>query len=124
MPHLIIEHSSNIQSNSIRSLQRSIQDIMDNSEGNFDSDQCKTRALSFNDYFVGRIDQSDSSFIHITLKALAGRSLEHRQTLSQKIMAFTKEFFLTLDLNNKRCDISVDIVEMDKETYQKWRKED
>ncbi len=124
-------------------------------EGNFDPDQCKARSHSFDEYLVGKLDQTTSSFLHITIKILAGRTLAARKKLSEKVMNFSKEFFEKLeftptatdqiiatanqiadaitgvphvqmpmrhaDLSDKRCDISVDIVEMDREVYQKIR---
>ncbi len=121
MPHLIIEHSGNIAKNSIRVLEQEIQNIMNGVEGNFDADQCKCRDFSFDEYFVGRPDQSTSSFLHITLKVLSGRSIEIRKNLSEKILTFSQRFFSELNLPTKRCDISVDIVEMERDTYQKIR---
>ncbi len=88
-------------------------------EGNFDPDQCKARSFSFDEYFVGRPDQSSSSFLHLTIKILSGRSAEVRKKLSIKSVELAEKFFLALNLPSKRCDISVDIVEMDRETYQK-----
>jgi 5-carboxymethyl-2-hydroxymuconate isomerase len=70
---------------------------------------------------VGKPDQSDSSFLHITLKVLAGRSPEIRKNLAEKIATFAKTFFIGLNLPTNRCDVSVDIVEMDATTYQKIR---
>jgi 5-carboxymethyl-2-hydroxymuconate isomerase len=121
MPHLIIEHSSNIKSKSVTKLEKHIQNIMNDFEGNFDADQCKCRSFACDEYLVGRIDQAEASFIHITLKVLRGRSAEIRKNLSQKIIEFTEKFFIDLNLPTKRCDISVDIVEMDRDTYQKIR---
>jgi 5-carboxymethyl-2-hydroxymuconate isomerase len=156
MPHIIIEHSADFSLDSIIDLQKEIQNIMASiTEGNFDANQCKARSFLFNEYLVGDVNQENSSFIHITVKILAGRSLEVRKKLSEKIMEFTKKFHEKLlfspsqkdqlietahqiadvvsgvphpqfpmqnsDLANKRCDLSVDIVEMDKETYQKFR---
>lgn len=156
MPHLIIEHSFNIKKSAIRSLEQEIQNIMASiTEGNFDPDQCKTRSNSFDEYFVGKPDQTTSSFLHITIKILSGRTLETRKKLAEKVVNFSKDFFEKLeftptatdqiiatvgqladavtgiphvqmpmrhaDLSDKRCDISVDIVEMDRETYQKIR---
>lgn len=123
MPHLIIEHSGNIKRRSIAALENKIQEIMHMQEGNFDADQCKCRSFSFDEYFVGHSDESDSSFIHITLKVLTGRSVQVRKNLSQKIMEFVQRFYDELKLPTKRCDLSVDIVEMEKETYQKVRVE-
>jgi len=96
MPHLIIEHSANIKKNSVRTLETEIQNIMQAHEGNFDADQCKCRSFAFDDYLVGKPDQSTSSFIHITLEALSGRSLDVRKSLLEKIATFTNKFFLDL----------------------------
>lgn len=126
MPHLIIEHSSNISKEAVISLQKDIQKIMSQSEGGFTIDGCKARAFFFDEYLVGSLDQNESSFIHITLKILAGRSLEIRKSLSNKIMDYLRKFVSDLSLdrfvddsNVRRFDISVDIVEMDRETYGK-----
>lgn len=156
MPHLIIEHSSDIKKSSIKTLGYTIQSIMASiTEGNFDPDQCKVRNFSFDEYLVGKIDHSKSSFIHITIKILAGRAVAARKKLSEEVMQATKKLYAELsttpsakdqlvaisseivesmagipqphlieensDLAGKRCDISVDIVEMDKETYSKIR---
>ncbi len=123
MPHLIIEHSADISEKSITELSKEIQTIMNSHEGNFDADQCKCRSFAFKNYLVGHVDQKKSSFVHITLKALSGRSVEVRKTLAVKIMHFSHKFILDLDISSKRCDISVDIVEMERETYQKVRVE-
>jgi 5-carboxymethyl-2-hydroxymuconate isomerase len=120
MPHLIIEHSANISKSSITNLQKNIQNIMSVVEGNFDPDQCKARALSFDDYLVGLTDQTTSSFIHITLKVLTGRTVQIRKNLAEKILEFSREFLFDLKLPGKRHEISVDIVEMERETYQKF----
>ena len=100
MPHLIVEHSADIKKNSVQKLEQEIQDIMNGVEGNFDADQCKCRSISFDQYFVGRPDQSSSSFIHITLKVLTGRSVEVRTNLSAKISEFTNKFFTDLNIQN------------------------
>jgi 5-carboxymethyl-2-hydroxymuconate isomerase len=120
MPHLIIENSANISKSSIINLQKNIQNIMSVVEGNFDPDQCKARALSFDDYLVGLTDQTTSSFIHITLKVLTGRTVQIRKNLAEKILEFSREFLFDLKLLGKRHEISVDIVEMERETYQKF----
>lgn len=119
MPHLIIEHSVDISKDSIVQLGRNIQSIMNSHEGNYDANQCKVRAYSFEEYLVGSLDQTSASFIHITLKALSGRSLEIQKNLAAKISEFSKNFYADLNLTKKRCDISIDMVEMERDTYQK-----
>jgi 5-carboxymethyl-2-hydroxymuconate isomerase len=155
MPHLIIEHSSDISSSSVISLQKNILKAMPSLEGSFDPDQCKCRIFSFDEYLVGNLDNKNSSFIHITIKILSGRSLEAKKKLAEEIFKQAKEVFDRLkfsptkkdelietannlvdaitgiphlqmpvinhELIDKRCDISVDVVEMIRETYQKIR---
>ena len=57
--------------------------------------------------------------MHISIKILAGRALEIRQKLASQSFEFANNFYKNLELSQKRCDISVDIIEMDRETYQK-----
>lgn len=125
MPHLIIEHSINIPTKTVKTLQREVQNIMaEIVEGNFDPDQCKARSHSFDEYLVGKPDQTTSSFLHITIKILAGRTVEARKKLAQKTAEFSQKIFDDLvqeGLKTNRCDISVDVVEMDREVYQKVR---
>ena len=156
MPHITIEHSSNFSTNGIAKLFPEIQNIMASiKEGNFDLEQCKARAVSFDEYLVGSLNQNKSAFLHITIKILAGRAVEVRQRLAKLVMEHLKRFFgdfiasptgadqiiavaeqvadlitgtpnvampmQNSELANKRCDLSVDIVEMDRETYQKER---
>ncbi len=118
MPHLVIEHSADISKKSVKNLEQNLQHVMDALVGDFKADECRTRSFSFTDYFVGHQDQSNASFIHIATKALTGRSVTVRKNLSDKIATFTKQLFLDLKLPSKRCDISVDIVEMERETYK------
>ncbi len=122
MPHVIVEYSANFPKNSIQEIQTEIQKIMASvTEGNFDPDQCKCRSFSFDEYLVGLPNQTTSSFIHVSIKILDGRSLEARKKLSTKVIEFLQKTFAELNLQTKRCDISVDVVEMEKETYQKMR---
>lgn len=121
MPHIIIEHSSDIAKNSINHLGQEIQNTMAGLEGNFNADQCKYRSFSFDQYLVGTINHDDASFIHVTLKILAGRNLEIRQNLAKVIAKLTNDFVKNANINSKRFDISIDVVEMDAQTYQKIR---
>ncbi len=122
MPHVIIEHSSDISKNSIIPIGKAIQDIMLSiTEGKFDPDQCKVRGHSFDEYLVGKPDHTTSSFLHITIKIMAGRIDEIRKKLAEETAEFTKKFVLEQNLKTTRCDISVDIVEMDSKSYQKMR---
>ena len=119
MPHIIIETSKNILAKEALKIGQEIQQIMAKIvEGKFDPDQCKIRAINYENYLVG-LEESDENFIHISIKILVGRAVEVRQKLASQSFEFSNNFYKNLKLPQKRCDISVDIIEMDRETYQK-----
>lgn len=122
MPHIIVEHSNSISKEQALNLGFQVQiEMVKIIEGNFDPDQCKIRSLSFDDFFIGKKSQKDADFIHITIKILKGRSLEVRQKLARQMVIFTENFY-KLHINKKlQCDISIDIVEMNSDSYQKVR---
>jgi 5-carboxymethyl-2-hydroxymuconate isomerase len=119
MPHIIIETSKNILAKEALKIGKEIQQIMAKIvEGKFDPDQCKIRVINYENYQVG-LEENDENFMHISIKILAGRAVEVRQKLASKSFEFSNNFYKNLKLPQKRCDISVDIIEMDRETYQK-----
>ncbi|NBX52406.1 MAG: hypothetical protein EBT63_01975 [Proteobacteria bacterium] len=119
MPHIIIEHSKAFDEPSMLNIGSQIQEIMANiAHGNFDADQCKIRTISYQQFKVG-LDKNNANFIHISIKILAGRALEIRQELAQKTFDLVEDFYRNLNNFNSRCDISIDIVEMDRNCYKK-----
>ncbi|MBM3590818.1 MAG: hypothetical protein FJX30_05570 [Alphaproteobacteria bacterium] len=119
MPHIIIEHSKAFDDSSMINIGSQIQKIMANiAHGNFDADQCKIRAISYQQFKVG-LEKHNTNFIHISIKILAGRALEIRQQLAQKTFDLVEDFYRNQDNLNLRCDISIDIVEMDRDCYKK-----
>ena len=118
MPHIIIEHSSKFDENKILTIGKNIQKIIaDMPFANFDIDQCKIRGISFQNYQVGSSKIAD--FIHISIKILAGRSLEIRQDLSQQVFDWVLKYFQDNMDRGNRFDLSVDIIEMNREVYKK-----
>ena len=120
MPHIITEFSADFSADLAKNLVTQVQKHFTNlaSEGNFDVTQCKIRFLSFSDYFVGLSNESSASFVHLTIKILAGRTVEVRKKLTALCLQSMQEIYQTQCQKN-RVDFSVDLVEMDKETYQK-----
>ena len=119
MPHIIIETSKNILASESLKIGQEIQQIMEKIvEGNFDPDQCKIRVINYENYIVG-LEENDENFIHISIKILAGRAVEVRQKLASQSFEFVNDLYKNLKLSQKRCDISIDIIEMNRETYQK-----
>ena len=127
MPHLTIEHSLEIENNLKDSLSSAIIEIFANQkEGSFDADQCKIRFSIFDQYLVGYLNQDKADFIHLTVKIMQGRAQEIKNKLAIDLSSLLQDFFKDLIKNNKiknksRCDISVDVIDMDKSSYQKYR---
>lgn len=120
MPHIILEHSSNFSNSLAEEISVEIKKIMKSLvEGNFDPNQCKIRSFSFDKYWVGESDSNNSSFFHVTIKILSGRDILVRKKLAEMTSVFIQEKIFNQLPSPHRTDISVDIVEMYKETYQK-----
>lgn len=118
MPHIILECSADFSVELAQNLAKKVQQhfISLAPEGNFDVNQCKFRFLSFTDYFVGLNNQGKASFAHLTIKILAGRTLEVQKKLTELCLQSLQEVYLS---QKSRVDFSVDLIEMAKETYQK-----
>ncbi len=119
MPHIIVEHSSNISIT--QKFLQEIQTILHNhKEGNFDLEACKARSISFEEYLVGSKNQEQAGFLHISVKILEGRSVLVKQIVAKQIADFAKEYLEKNAVNNKlRTDLSVDFIDMTRDVYQK-----
>jgi 5-carboxymethyl-2-hydroxymuconate isomerase len=120
MPHIILEHSPNFLSDYILDIGQEIRDLMSEiKSASFDADQFKIRSIAYQNFVVG-LTQDDSSFLHISIKILEGRSKEILVELANKVnelvsLSHQKNF------NDKiRFDFSVDIIEMNRNCYRKF----
>jgi len=110
MPHIIVEHCHHIPTPLALTMGESIRDLM-GELGDFDPNQCKILTLSFAQYFVGMKTQENASFIHVTIKILS-RPLTLRQALGNAVFNHIKKL-------HPLCDLSIDIIEMNRDTYKK-----
>lgn len=110
MPHIVIEYSDNLGQNIKQSnlMTHAHQAVLDSAL--FSPDAVKARSLAYTDYVL---PEGANSFIHITVSILQGRSVEERLSLS------TAVFKVAQDLVSNADKISVDIHEMNTETYRK-----
>ncbi len=109
MPHCIIEYSDDLENKQdIIETVKAINTAIENSEL-FDNKTIKTRALPIHAYLVGGIKKP---FIHITVKILEGRTDSQKQQLSNRLLqCMTTKYDIE--------DISVEIVELDINSYAK-----
>lgn len=118
MPHIIIEHSKDISK--IEELFLEIPKILENhKEGNFSIPACNARSISFDKFMIGEKNQEKTSFIHISLKILAGRSVEIRKAVAKEIVEYAKNFVAKQNLKKEQINVTVDVIDMEKEPYQK-----
>ena len=112
MPHLILEYSANLRdvyptSRALASLHRS----MVKSEL-FTVSDIKSRAYEASDFLMGEKD-STTSFAHVTVYLMEGRTLAQKVALSESLRDHLARHLPQAD------QISVDIRDMVKETYCK-----
>ena len=112
MPHLTLEYSQNLTAK-VRAAQLTQvgHEIMIAS-GLFNAADIKTRSYEVTDYQVGQ-KGSEGSFIHATARLLAGRTVEQRKALSDALFDAIGKLF------PEQTQVTVEIVEMDRDTYKK-----
>ncbi|WP_109829754.1 5-carboxymethyl-2-hydroxymuconate Delta-isomerase [Reichenbachiella versicolor] len=109
MPHCIIEYSSDLDNNerikeTVQIVTRDLED-----SGLFDKSSIKTRAIPYAVYLVGG---EEKSFVHLTIKILNGRSYCQKKELSSRLL---NTLIGQFDIEN----ITVEVTEIDKNTYSK-----
>lgn len=118
MPHIIIEHSFLISKPQIDNLLLGLNQAISKNDGGFSIFECKARAMLCNNFIVaeGSVKQD---FMHIEVRIMAGRSLEIRQNLAKNLLKMAEQFLNQNNLSNNKISLSINIVEMDKDIYQK-----
>ena len=110
MPHLVIEYSENLRERVKETqLLKTLHTLVVDS-GLFAPSAVKGRSLAYSDYVL---PEGANSFIHITLSILAGRTLEQRVALNEKLFQTVHSLIGNVD------KLSCNLHEMDKDTYRK-----
>lgn len=117
MPHFVLEYSDNIPGEVdfkefFKRLHTLLVDV-----GPFKLSDIKSRAIRHQEFYVAD-GQESNAFVHLTLSIFKGRDLDIRQAVGEKLLAFLREEF-ALSLQKLNCSYTVEIREMDKETYFK-----
>lgn len=112
MPHAIIEYSSNISEIVYARHMLSVVHGVMQTCGLFDMQAIKTRSCVCHDYLVGN-DGVHGSFVHVTIYLMEGRTVLQKQKLTDMMFQALYERMMEV------TSITVDIRELDKETYRK-----
>jgi 5-carboxymethyl-2-hydroxymuconate isomerase len=108
MPHIVMEYSENLHPFIGAALRETHQTVTES--GLFDPQAVKARSIAYADYIL---PEGGINFLHVTISILSGRSKEEKLLLSQAAFDVIKRIVANADR------LSVDIHEMDKETYRK-----
>lgn len=110
MPHCIIEYSGNLDSSlQAGELVKAVNDGVIQS-GLFKEKTIKTRAKAYTSYSVGG---ELKDFVHVDIHIFSGRSPEKRRALSSTVLDKLEAAIPDVD------DITVNIIEDDKQAYAK-----
>ncbi len=110
MPHCVVEYSSDLeQGSNIAQLTLSLHEAMARSEL-FDIESIKVRAIPVSYYLVGG---RETSFIHATVRLLAGRTIQQKSALSQNVLEAISKMFPSV------ASITVDVIDINPDTYRK-----
>ncbi len=128
MPHVILEHSlsSDLQKSigvniDFRQIFSSLAGVfIELAEvGNFDIAQCKFREVKADSFAIANGLGSEYHFCHLEVRIVAGRSVEVRKLLAEKLFNTIKQNLATIMPQHIKLDLSVNIAEMAKEVYVK-----
>jgi 5-carboxymethyl-2-hydroxymuconate isomerase len=117
MPHLILEYSGNIvPDESPVSVASDLRTALAQIE-TFKLGDIKARCFRSPDFVVAD-GNSKNAFVHLKVEILAGRPLVLRKSVSSKLLAVIQQGFRAAS-KNYRVSYSVEVREMDPETYLK-----
>lgn len=111
MPHIIVEYSEPLLDDAeVQTMLQSIHRSIANS-GLFKANQIKTRAYPFKEFTnAGERDP----YIHIQARVKVGRDADNKKRLGDAILAGFKK------LNIQASVITVEVIDMDRDSYGKY----
>jgi 5-carboxymethyl-2-hydroxymuconate isomerase len=117
MPHFVLEYSDNIlEEVDFKEFFKRLHTLLVEA-GPFNLSDIKSRAIRHQEFYVAD-GQESNAFVHMTLSIFKGRDLGIRQAVGEKLLAFLQEEFAR-SLQKLNCSYTVEIREMDKQTYFK-----
>lgn len=117
MPHIILEHSSNIvEKSDFKNVFKKLHDVM-MEFGVFTLNDIKSRVYSADNFFIAD-GAPHHAFVHCEVGILSGRNQEMREKLSEKLIGVLKDEFQD-SLHERHCIVSLEVRELDRDTYRK-----
>ncbi len=119
MPHIILEYSANILDDADFPHMFAQLHSLVAEHGKCRLDDIKSRAIGCEHYRVGDGD-ARNAFAHLTLCVLEGRDAEMLQNLGEACLELMQTFYGN-SLAEQRCDLTVEIRPMRRDSYFKVR---
>ena len=117
MPHLTLEYSNNLaEPLDHQVLFAELHAALERFEL-FQLAEIKSRAIAHEHYRIGN-GAPESVFVHLTVAVLSGREVALRQRLSTELLGVLRRAFART-WRERPCDMTVDVREMQRETYGK-----
>ncbi len=115
MPHCILEYSSNIADtpNSSSIFKQIHKGLVDT--GLFELYDIKSRTIVHDVFFIGD-GNKDRAFVTLSVQILSGRDAKTKQMISNNCLKILENFFPN-SLKNLKFSLTVQIYEIDKDSY-------
>ncbi len=118
MPQLTLDYSNNItQYIEFQALFSQLHQVL-NEVGNIIIENCKSRAIKRDEYFIGT-GKIENAFIHLEIRFIEGRSGELKQKIGEACLQIL-ENHLEISIRNLKLQITVEIVDIPKSSYFKY----
>ncbi|HZF86296.1 MAG TPA: 5-carboxymethyl-2-hydroxymuconate Delta-isomerase [Burkholderiaceae bacterium] len=118
MPHLVIEHSANLGPLPVADLLAALNRSVTDSPAITDEADLKTRVLAQGTFRIGN-QAEGRAFVHAQLRLMAGRTPEAKRDLAERIAAALRG--AVPRPAGLEVQLSVEIVDMDRDSYVKER---
>lgn len=120
MPHVIVEHSSNIKKLNATNLLTKINQALFATGTIAQLNDIKARLRIDQDFVIG-LGNNNQAYIHVKIYLLSGRTPEQKQQISHNVFHVLQEFE-DFDAANLEVQLCVEIIDMDRGVYQKQLK--
>ena len=117
MPHLIVEYSSNLTGFPQADALNELNQALTSSPEILDEADLKTRLVAVDSFAIG--NATARAFVHAQLRLLSGRTPEAKKDLAARVAGVLSR--LTPKPEGVMVQLSVEIVDMDRNSYVKER---
>ena len=118
MPHITLQHSSNIKpSSNVTELLAKLHETL-HIVGGIKLENCKSRRVIFEDYLVGD-GEGNQGFVHLDIRFIEGRDEQTKRSIGAKCNTILQQAFLTSS-DEDNIQITVEVRDILLADYHKY----